>query len=117
VTVEILPARRVLTGTATRHTIGRCALAAIVISFFAFSTTTLGGDFGAAYPSAIAIPPKPVPAGRRPMPAHPINPPAVKPDRSATRTPIVDQLYEELMHWAPPGCSSATNYASSRGAC
>jgi hypothetical protein len=116
-TVQIVPARRALTGRAVRRRTGRCALAAIGASLAAVSISTFGADLETGYPSAIPVLSHSAPAGRRSMPNHPIDPPDATPDRSAQRTRIVDQLYEELMRWKPPGCSSASNYASIGGAC
>jgi hypothetical protein len=81
----------------------RLALAAIGISFFVLSATTLGADLRAADPSAVAT----ALAGRA-TPARPTDPPA-------TNAEFVDGLYKELMEWTPPPCLSAPNDASLRG--
>jgi hypothetical protein len=92
-------------------------LMAVSAGFFAVSVSSFGADLGSGYSRVIADPFSAPPAGRRPIPAQPAVPPLVKPDRSAEHDRIVDQLYEELMRWLPPECSSASNYASMRGAC
>src|SRR5262249_33945158 len=68
----------------------RSALAAIGISFFVLSATTLGADLRTADPSAVA----PAPTGGHATPAPPTDPLAINPKSSAT---FVDQLYKELM--------------------
>jgi hypothetical protein len=83
--------------------------------FFAISGSSFGADLGTGYSTAIAVPHQAAPAGRRPIPAHPIDPPDAKPDRSMQRTRIVDQLYEKLMRSS--GCSLASNNASIVGGC
>jgi|SRR6516162_10876960 hypothetical protein len=88
----------------------RSTLAAIGISLFALSATTLGADLRTADPSAVA----PAPADRHPTPARPSDPPAINDRNSAV---FVDQLYQELMKWNPPPCLSARNDASLRGHC
>ena len=116
-TVQIVPARRTLTGRAARRIIGRCALAALGAGFLAISVSAFGADLETGYTSAIAVPSHLAPPGRRPIPAHPTEPPEAKPDRSMERSRIVDQLYEELMRWTPPVCSSAATKASMVAGC
>ena len=113
--LQIAPARRALTGGAVRQMIGRCASAAVGVGFFAISISTFGADLGNGYSTAIAVPSQPAPAGRRPILAHPIDPPDAKPDRSAQRARIVDQLYEELMRSSE--CWSSMKGASMVGGC
>ena len=81
--VPILPKRCTLA-------MRRSALAAIGISLFALSATTLGADLRTTDPSAVAT----APARRHAIPAPPTEPLAIDPERSAT---FVDQLYKELM--------------------
>ena len=97
--------------------IGRCHVALMVVStgFLAISISSFGADPGTGYSTAIAVPPQAAPAGRRPIPAHPIDPPDPKPDRFMQRARIVDQLYEQLMRSS--GCSLASNNASIGGGC
>jgi hypothetical protein len=84
----------------------RVALAAIGISFFVLSGTTLGGDIGTANPSAIVAAP-----GGRHATAHPTEPSAIN---AKTRSAFLDGLYKELIEWTPPPCLSATSDASLR---
>ena len=49
----------------------RLALAAIGISFFAFTATTLAAEVRTADQNAVASASKSVPAGRHAIPAHP----------------------------------------------
>ena len=81
-TVQIVPARRAVTSRAVRRIIGRCALAALGASFAAISISAFGADLGTGYTSAMAVPSRSAPAGRRSIPPHPITPPEAKPDRS-----------------------------------
>jgi len=92
----------------------RRVLAAIGISFFAFTATTLAAEVRTADQKAVAIASKLVPAGRHAIPAHPPDPLAINSKASAA---FVDQLYKELMEWNPPWSPSATNDASLRGHC
>jgi hypothetical protein len=116
-TVQIMPARHTVTSRAVRRMIGRCALAAAAAGCLAISLSAFGADQETGYTSAIAVPSHLAPPGRRPIPAHPTEPPDAKPDRSVERSRIVDQLYEELMRWTPPACSSAATKASMVAGC
>jgi hypothetical protein len=88
-TVQIVTARRSLTGSAVRRILGRCALAVIGASFAAISISTV-------QPSA---------------------PPDAKLDHLAAHAQVIDRLYEELIRWTPPACSSALASASIAGRC
>ena len=92
----------------------RRILAAIGISFFAFTATTLAAEVRTADQNAVATASKSVPAGRHAIPAHPTDPLAINSKASAA---VVDQLYKELTEWNPPWRPSATNDASLRGHC
>ena len=117
-TVQIMPARHPVTSRAVRRMIGRCALAAAAAGCLAISLSAFGADQETGYTSAIAVPSHLAPPGRRPIPAHPTEPPdANKPDRSVERARIVDQLYEELMRWTPPVCLSAATKAAMVAGC
>ena len=65
--------------------------------------------------TALAVPAQAAPDGRRPLPAHPIDPPDARPDRSMQHGRTVDQLYEELMRSS--GCFLGSNNASIGGGC
>jgi hypothetical protein len=116
-TVQIVPARRALTDRLVRTILGRCALAAMGATLGSMSISTFGADLGTGHSTAIAVPSQHAPAGRWPIPGYPIDPPDARPDRSAQHTRIVDGLYEELMRWRPPVCSSASTDASMVGRC
>jgi hypothetical protein len=94
--------------------IGRCPAALIAVSagFFAISISSHGADLGTGYATAIAVPAQAAPAGRRPIPARPIDPPDAKPGQ---RSRIVDQLYDSLMRSS--GCSLASSNTSIIGGC
>jgi hypothetical protein len=115
--LQIARAGRAGTGGATRRIIGRGALAAVGAGFFAISIGALGADLGTEYSTAIAVRPPAAPAGRRTIPAHPVIPRDTKPELSAQRARIVDQLYEEIMRRSASECSSARNNASMAGEC
>jgi PhoPQ-activated pathogenicity-related protein len=92
----------------------RRVLAAIGISFFALTATTLAAEVRTADQNAVATASKSVPAGRHAIPAHPTDPLAINSKASAA---VVGQLYKQLMEWNPPWRPSATNDATLRGAC
>jgi len=92
----------------------RRALAAIGISFFAFTAATLADEVPITDQNAVTTASKSVPAGYRAIPAHPTELLAINAKASAA---VVDQLYKELMEWNPPWSPSATNDASLRGHC
>ena len=61
----------------------RCfAVMAVGAGFFAISVSSFAADLGTGYSTAIAVPAQAAPDGRRPLPAHPIDPPDARPDRS-----------------------------------
>jgi hypothetical protein len=93
----------------------RFAVMAVGAGFFAISVSSFAADLGTGYSTAIAVPPQAAPAGRRPLPAHPIDPPDARPDRSMQHGRTVDQLYEELMRSS--GCFLGSNNASIGGGC
>jgi len=92
----------------------RRALAAIGISFFAFTAAARADEGPITDQNAVTTASKSVPAGYRAIPAHPTELLAINAKASAA---VVDQLYKELMEWNPPWSSSATNDASLRGHC
>jgi hypothetical protein len=93
----------------------RFAAMAVGASFFAISVNSFGADLGTGYSTAIVVPLQATPPGRRPIPAHPIDPPDARPDRSMQHGRIVDKLYEELMRSS--GCVLGSNNASIGGGC
>ena len=115
--LQIASGHRAPAAKRVHSAIGRCHAAVIVAGagFFAISGSSFGADPGTGYSTAIVLPPQAAPAGRRPIPVHPIDPPDATPDRSIQRTRIVDQLYEHLMRSS--GCSLVSNHASIGGGC
>jgi hypothetical protein len=97
--------------------VGRRRFAAMAVGagFFAISVSSFGADLGTGYSTAIAVPPQAAPTGRRPIPAHPVDPPDARPNRSIQHGRVVDELYEELMRSS--GCALAANNASIGGGC
>jgi hypothetical protein len=71
----------------------RLALAAIGVSFFVLSGTTLGADLHTADSSVVAAA-----LGGGHVMAHPTEPPATN---AKTTSAFVDGLYKELMDWTP----------------
>jgi hypothetical protein len=106
-----------MTGRGVCRILGRCALATIGASLGAMSISTFGADLATGYASAVAVTLRSAPVGPQSIAARPIHPPDAKPDRSAQRARMVDQLYEELMRRSLPGCSSTSNHGSSAGGC
>ena len=92
----------------------RRALAAIGISFFAFTAAARADEGPTTDQNAVATASKSVPAGYRAIPAHPTELLAINAKASAA---VVDQLYKELMEWNSPWSPSATNDASLPGDC
>ena len=110
-TAQIGAMRRAPKGGAARRILGRCALAAIGAALGAISVSAFGADLATGSSQAIRT-------EHRPITAQPSALPDTKLDHlAAAHAPIVDRLYEELMHWTPPGCSSTSNHASMGGAC
>jgi hypothetical protein len=116
-TVQIVAVRRTLTGKAARRILGRCALAAIGAGFGAISTGTFGADPTIGSSRSITGPSQAIRADHRPITVQPSAPPDTKLDYLATHIRMVDQLYEELMRWTPPGCSPASTNGSIAGRC
>jgi hypothetical protein len=115
-TVQIVSARRALTGRAARRIIGRCALAAIGAGLGAISINTFGDDLATGSSRSITGPSQVTRAGHRPITALPSAPTDTKLDYLAAHSPMVDRLYEELMRWTPP-CAPASTDASMAGRC
>ena len=89
----------------------RFVLITISAGLLASPVSGFGADSGTGYSTAIAGPSH---SARRPIPAHPIDPPDTNPNRSVQHARIVDQLYEEIMRSS--GCFLASN-ASIAGGC
>jgi len=74
-TVQVFSATRHITSRGVRRIIGRGALAAIVAGLSGISVSAYGADLETGYSRTIAAPPRSAPAGRRSIPARPIDPP------------------------------------------
>lgn len=96
-----------------RRFISQLTYAAAAVGFFAISASASGGDLQTGYPGASTVPLHAAPPAHGSPKAQPIALPPAKPDRGW----VVDRLYDELMHWAPPGCSSTSTVASMAGGC
>jgi hypothetical protein len=115
-TVQIVAARRALTGKPARRIIGRCALAAIGAGLGAISISTFGDDLASGSSRSITGPSRVTRAEHRPITALSGAPLDTKLDYLAAHTRTVDQLYEEPMRWMAP-CSPASSDASTAGRC
>jgi hypothetical protein len=116
-TVQIVAARRMLSGRAARGIFGRCALAAIGVSLGAMSISTFGADV-ATGPSRVKTASSQVMGiGHQPSTVPPSAGPDTELDYLAARGRTIDRLYEQLMHRTSPGCSRASTYASMAGGC
>jgi hypothetical protein len=111
-TMQIVAARRALTSRAARGILRRCALAAIGVSFGAISISAFAVDPATGSSRSITVPSQVTRPDHRPTTVQPSALPDTKLDYLATHVRMVDQLYEELMHWAPPACLSASANAS-----
>jgi hypothetical protein len=90
-------------------------LITISTGLFATSVNSFGADPVTGYSTAIAVPSQAAPAARRPIPAHPIDPPYTNLDRSLQRARTADRLYEEVMRTS--GCFLAARNAAITGGC
>lgn len=115
-TRQIVVARRGRTGRTARGILGRCALAAIGVSFGAISISTFGADLATGSSRSITGPSQVPRAQHRAMSALPSAPTDTNLDDFVAHARMVDQLYEELMRWTPP-CAPASRDASMAGRC
>ena len=116
-TMQIVAARRALTGRAARGIFRRCALAAIGAGFGAISTGTFGADPTVGSSRSITGPSQVAHSDHRAIADQSSGPFDPKLDYLAARTRTVDRLYEELMRWTPPACSSASAAGPRVGGC
>jgi hypothetical protein len=91
---------------------GRCGLAVVFVGLFAITAGAYADDRGTDYPRAAPPPPAASATGQLPR-AQSIAVPQTRPDSGR----VVDRLYEELMHWAPPACSPTSTLASIASGC
>lgn len=113
-TVQIGAVRRALTSGATRRILGRCALAAIGAGLGAISINALGDDLATGSSRSITRPSQVTRAEYRPITALPSAPSDTNLVYLAAHARMVDQPYEELMHWKQP-CPPASTDASMAG--
>ena len=106
-TVQVISATPRTTGRVVCRIIRRCAMAAIGAGLGGMSVSTADAHLETGYFRTLALPSHSVPAGRRSIPAHPVDPVDAPPNRSVARVELVDQLYDELMHSS--GCTLASN--------
>jgi len=90
------------------------SLITISAGLFATSVSSFGADPVTGYSTAIAVPSHAAPS-RRPVPAHPIDPPNTNPEHTKQRIQTVDRLYEEVMRSSR--CSPTASYAAITGRC
>jgi hypothetical protein len=94
---------------------GQRAAAAAGAGLAAISMTAFGADPAVGYSHTVAASPHSVPAGRRSIPARPIDPPNREPNRLTQRAALVDRFYDELMRSS--GCVLASSKASTGRGC
>ena len=114
-TAKISAPRRERRSRGVRRIFGQCAAAAAGAGLAAISMSAFGPDPAVGYSHTVAASPHSVSAGRRSIPARPIDPPDREPNRLVRRTALVDQLYDDLMRSS--GCVLALSKASTRGGC
>jgi hypothetical protein len=115
-TVRIGAVRRAHASGAACRIVGRCALAAIGAGLGAISINTFGADLATGSPRSMTGPSQVTRGEYRPVTAPPTGPTETKLDYLTAHSWTVDQLYGELMRWAPP-CSPASTDASVAGRC
>jgi hypothetical protein len=104
VSTSIVTAHCTLMGRA-RGTVS--ALAALSITFGSLPASSLGADLATGPSRPAIIPSQAMPNTHRPTVAQPSVPPDTKLDYRGLHGQVIEQLYDELMHWTPPRCSSA----------
>ena len=83
------------------------ALAALSIILGALPASSLGADLATGPSRPAIIQSQAIPNAHRPTVAQPRVPPDSKLDYRAMQGHVIDRLYDDLMHWTPPRCSSA----------
>ena len=114
-TLQIVSAAHPVTGRSVRRLIGRGILVGIGAGLGAISVSAYGLDLAVGYSRTVVTTPHSAPAGRRSIPAHPVDLVDPPPNRSVLHAQLVDRLYEELMHSS--GCAVASRNASIVGGC
>ena len=116
-TVQIVAARRPLADRATRRILGRCALAVIGGSLGCISVSAFGTDLATGSSRSITGPSQVAHTDHRAIADQSSGPFDRKLDYLAAHSRTVDDLYEELMRWTPPACSSASAAGPRVGGC
>ena len=116
-TMQIVAARRPLADRATRRILGRCALAVIVASLGCISVSAFGTDLATGSSRSITGPSQVAHTDHRAIADQSRGPFDRKLDYLAAHSRTVDRLYEELMRWTPPACSSASAAGPRVGGC
>jgi hypothetical protein len=116
-TMQIVAARRPLADRATRRILGRCALAVIVASLGCISVSAFGTDLATGSSRSITGPSQVAHTDHRATADQSSGPFDRKLDYLAAHSRTVDHLYEELMRWTPPACSSASAAAPRVSGC
>ena len=115
-TVQVFSATGHITSRAVRRIIGRCALAAVGASLGAISVSAAGAPVETGYSRTVALPPYPASAGRRSIPAHPIDAVEALANRTVLHADeLVDRLYDEVMHSSE--CALMSSKASTGRGC
>jgi hypothetical protein len=114
-TAKISGPRHARKSRGVRRLFERCATAAAGAGLAAISMSAFGADPAVGYSHTVAASPHSVPAGRRSIPARPIDPPNREPNRLVQRAALVDQLYNDLMRSS--GCVVASSKASTGRGC
>jgi hypothetical protein len=116
-TVQMVVARRPLAGRGARRILGRCAFAVIGASFGCISLSAFGTDLATGSSRSITGPSQVAHADHQAVAVQSSGPLDPKLDYLAAHARMVDRLYEELMRWTPPPCSSASAAGSGVGGC
>jgi hypothetical protein len=116
-TIQIVAARRPLAGRATRRILGRCALAVIGASLGCISISAFGTDLATGSSRSITGPSQVAHTDHRAIADQSSGPFDRKLDYLAAHSRTVDHLYEELMRWTPPACSSGSAAGPRVGGC
>ena len=116
-TVQIVAARRPFADRATRRILGRCALAAIGASLGCISISAFGTDLTTGSSRSITGSTQVAHVDHRAIAVQSSAPLDPKLDYLAAHSQTVDRIYEELMRWSAPQCSSPSAVASGVGGC
>jgi hypothetical protein len=116
-TVQMVAPRRPLADRAARRILGRCALAVICASFGCISLSAFGTDLATGSSRSITGPTQVADADHRAIAVQSSAPLDPKLDYLAAHARMVDRLYDELMRWTPPPCSSASAAGARVGGC